>query len=95
MDVFYYTYVLRSKKDSKKYIGYASNLDQRLKSHEAGLVSSTKHRRPLELIYYECCRSKEDALRREKYLKTRYGFMFLGNRLKSYLQAPLKARKKL
>lgn len=88
MNSFYYTYVLFSKKDNLKYTGFTSNLDQRLKSHHDGKVKSTAHRRPLKLIYFEGCLSKEDELRREKYLKTKNGKMFLGNRLKSYLNAP-------
>jgi putative endonuclease len=58
---------------------------QRFEAHNAGRVQSTKNRRPLELIYFEACRSEEDAIHREKYLKTFYGKMFLKNRLKSYL----------
>ena len=77
-----------SEKDRKKYIGYTSNLDQRLKSHNQGEVTSSKYRRPLYLIYYEACLSKDDAFRREKYLKTKNGYMFIGNRLKSYLNVP-------
>ena len=71
-----------------KYTGFTSNLDQRLKSHYDGKVKSATHRRPLELIYFEGCLNKEDAIRREKYLKTKNGKMFLGNRLKSYLNGP-------
>ena len=71
------------------YTGYSSNLDQRLKSHHEGKVISTKYRRPLKLIYFEGCLSEQDAKRREKYLKTKNGRMFIGNRLKSYLNAPL------
>ena len=74
-----------SEKDGKKYTGYTTNLAQRLKSHHKGNVTSTKHRRPLHLIYFEGCRSEVDAKRREKYLKTKNGKMFIGNRLKSYL----------
>ena len=85
MEGFYYTYVLLSEKDGKKYTGYTSNLPLRFEAHQSGKVNSTKHRRPLRLIYFEACLTKEDALRREKYLKTHYGKMFLGNRLKSYL----------
>jgi putative endonuclease len=58
---------------------------QRFEAHNAGRVQSTKNRRPLELIYFEACRSEEDAIHREQYLKTFYGKMFLKNRLKSYL----------
>lgn len=80
----YYVYVLLSKKDSKQYVGYTKNLKLRFEQHCNGLVESTKKRRPLLLIYYEACLDREDATRREKYLKTHYGKMFLRNRLKSY-----------
>jgi len=39
----------------------------------------------LNLIYYEACLSQDDATKREKYLKSYHGRMFLNNRLKSYL----------
>ena len=80
----YYTYVLLSEKDGKKYIGYTQNLNLRFEQHSGGEVESTRHRQPLKLIYYEACIELEDAMRREKYLKTHYGRMFLKNRLKSY-----------
>jgi putative endonuclease len=67
MEGFYNVYILLSEKDGNKYTGYTSNLDQRLKAHEDGKVPSTRHRRPLKLLYFEACRNKEDALRREKY----------------------------
>ena len=81
----FYTYVLRSKKDEKFYVGFTKNLKQRFEQHEKGLVESTKDRRPLELVYYEACLDQKDALHREKYLKTYHGKLFLKNRLKSYL----------
>jgi len=81
---YYYIYVLLSEKDGKKYTGYTKNLSLRFEAHNAGEVPSTKNRRPLKLIYFEGCLSKEDALRREKYLKTHYGKMFLAKRLKSH-----------
>lgn len=81
----YYVYVLKSKKDNKNYIGYTENLKLRFEQHSKGLVDSTKHRKPLKLIYYEACIDKKDAKHREKYLKTHYGRMFIKNRLKSYL----------
>ena len=81
----YYTYVLHSMKDDKFYFGYTKNLKQRFEQHEKGLVESTKHRRPLKLIYYEACIDRSDATHREKYFKTYHGKMFLRKRLKSYL----------
>ena len=80
----YYTYVLISRKDNKMYTGYTKNLKLRFEQHKKGQMSSTKDRRPLEIIYYEACISEADALRREKYLKTHYGKMYLKKRLKSY-----------
>ena len=81
----YYTYVLQSEKDGKLYVGFAKDLKLRFEQHNRGLVESTKLRRPLTLIYYEACLDKNDATRREKYLKTYHGKMFLKRRLKSYL----------
>ena len=81
----YYTYVLRSLKDGKFYVGFTKDLKLRFEQHNNGLVESTKPRRPLILIYYEACLDKNDATRREKYLKTYHGKMFLKRRLKSYL----------
>ena len=81
---FYYTYVLRSKKDNKLYYGQTKNLKLRIEQHNNGNVKSTKHRRPLELIYFEGCLILEDALRREKYFNTYYGRMFVKKRLLNY-----------
>jgi len=67
MTDFYFTYILRSQKDGKNYSGFIENLKSRLELHNNGKVESTKNRRPLELIYFEACKSREDALRREKY----------------------------
>ena len=81
----YYTYVLRSEKDYKFYVGYTKDLKLRFEMHCKGQVESTKDRRPFDLIYYEACLSRDDATRREKYLKSYHGRMYLKNRLKSYL----------
>ena len=89
MGGFFYIYILKSLVDGNKYTGFTNDLEKRFQSHQDGKVKSTKHRRPFELVYFEACLNKDDALRREKYLKTKYGKMFLGNRLKSYLNAPL------
>jgi len=86
---FYYTYVLQSEKDKKYYTGYTKDLKLRFEEHNKGLVESTKNRRPFKLIYFEACLDQKDALHREKYLKTHYGKMFLGNRLKSYLSSKI------
>ena len=82
--MFFWVYVLLSKKDNKRYIGYTVDINRRLKEHKNGKVFSTQGRRPLELIYLEGCTNKEDAQRREKYLKTTDGRRFMAKRLKCY-----------
>ena len=77
----YYTYVLKSLKDKRFYIGFTSNLDARMTAHAKGLVSSTKYRRPFILVYYEVCFDEAAAIKREKYLKTTYGHRYLKNRI--------------
>jgi len=44
-------------------------------------VHATKNRRPLKLVYYEACKSREKAIAREKYFKTGFGRRFLKNRI--------------
>lgn len=80
----FYIFFLESLKDKKRYIGYTNNLKRRLKEHNKGLNFSTKFRLPFELIYFEGCLNKNDAKRREKYLKSTQGHRFLGLRLKEY-----------
>jgi len=77
-----YVYVLRSKVDGNFYIGQSADLKKRLLEHNTAQVPSTQRRIPLELVYYEACTHRSDALHREKYLKTTYGHRYLRNRLK-------------
>ena len=81
----WYVYVLKSLKDGKWYTGSTSDLRKRLMQHQKGLTSSTKHRRPLELVYYEMSKYKEDARSRELYLKSGMGKRYLKNRLRRFL----------
>ena len=83
--MMYYTYVLKSEKDNKFYVGSTKDLKLRFEKHSKGQVESTRDRRPLKLIYYEACLSQADGTKREKYLKTYHGKMFIKKRLKSYL----------
>jgi len=81
----FYIYVLLSKVDNQFYTGATSDLKSRLQKHDDGQVPSTSKRRPLKLIYYEACLEKDDAIKREKYLKTGMGKRYLRNRLIGYL----------
>jgi putative endonuclease len=81
----YYVYVLKSRKDGGYYIGFSDDLRRRLKKHNSGMVVSTKARRPFEVIYYEACVNKTDALHREIYLKTAWGRRYVNNRVRNYI----------
>jgi putative endonuclease len=81
----WYVYILKSIKDGKWYTGSTNDLRKRLRQHQEGKSTSTKHRGPFELIYYEMGRNMEDARARERYLKTGMGKRYLKNRLKRFL----------
>ena len=78
----YTVYILRSEKDSKRYIGITSDLEERVFEHKKGLVKSTKYRRPLNLIYTEEDENKAEALKREKFFKSGQGREYLKEILK-------------
>ncbi|NNF32814.1 MAG: GIY-YIG nuclease family protein [Saprospiraceae bacterium] len=84
--IFYYTYVLYSLKDNQLYIGYTTDVFERLKQHNNGESLSTKSRIPFKLIYYEAHLSKNDAIRRERYFKTSPGKRTLNQMLRSTLK---------
>jgi putative endonuclease len=77
--MIYKVYILKSKKDNKRYIGFTNNLDKRLVEHNNGKATATKNRRPFELIYYERFENKFEAAKREKFFKSGIGREFLKN----------------
>ena len=83
--MYYYVYVLKSKKDGNHYVGFTNNLKKRLALHDEGKVASTKNIRPFCLIYFEACLNQQDATKREKYLKTAWGKRYIKSRLSNYL----------
>ena len=82
----YYTYILRSRKDKRQFVGLTKNIDTRLEQHNNGEVKSTKEFSPFTLLYYEACLNKDDAKIREKFFKTQKGRLFLKKRLKYFFE---------
>ena len=78
----YCTYVLKSERDNHLYIGLTSNLRKRVDEHNRGKVRSTKSRRPLSLVYYEEHEDKTLGRKREIFLKSGQGRLFLKDKLK-------------
>ena len=79
----YYTYVLRSKKDDKWYIGSAEDVNRRVAQHNAGTVQSTKSRAPFDLIYHESFSTRSEARWQERKWKTTWGHKKLKELLKN------------
>jgi putative endonuclease len=88
----HYVYVLRSLKEHGFYIGYSANLRKRFSEHVTGGSFATSHRGPWKLIYYEAyVEQRDDALGRERYLKSGSGRKFLKAQLRHYLsEEPLR-----
>ena len=76
----YTVYVLKSLKDHKRYIGMTRNIVQRISQHDARQVKSTKHRRPLQLVYTEEVETREEASKKELFFKSGKGREYLKNK---------------
>jgi putative endonuclease len=73
----FYTYVLRSLKNNRKYIGSTNNLERRLQEHNNGQSKYTSLTRPFELIHSENFYTRKEAIKRELYLKSGQGRTWL------------------
>ncbi len=69
----HYVYILRSLKDGRLYTGCTADLGERVANHLRGGTPSTRHRRPLELVYVEEWPDKASAMARERSLKSLQG----------------------
>ena len=73
----YFTYIIRSITNPEKtYIGFTANIEERLKSHNLGKTSYTKHYIPWKLELYAAFPDKSTAMNFEKYLKSGSGKAF-------------------
>lgn len=64
-----WVYILRCR-DGSLYTGWSSCLEKRVLAHNAGRGAKyTKSRRPVELVYFACCETKQAAMRREAQIK--------------------------
>ena len=64
-----YVYILRCG-DGSLYTGWTNHLEERVAAHQAGRGAKyTRGRGPVELVYWECFSTKEEAMRREYAIK--------------------------
>ena len=73
MGMKYTVYVLSSISAKKSYVGFTNDLKKRLEQHNQGLSTYTKVHGPWKVIYTEVYNNREDANKREKYLKSASG----------------------
>ena len=65
----FFVYIIKSLKDESFYIGQTDDIEKRIEQHNQGLSKYTSKKMPWELVYKEEYTSREDAMKREYFLK--------------------------
>ena len=81
-------YVIQSKETGKIYIGQTSDLQNRLKRHNKEFlynpkVYTAKHKGPWKIVYEETYKTRKEAIRKEKYLKSHAGRNYVRSVIKT------------
>ena len=64
-----YVYIVECN-DNTFYTGWTNNLEKRIKAHNDGKGAKyTQGRRPVKLVYFEEFETKQEALKREWFIK--------------------------
>jgi putative endonuclease len=69
--MMFWVYRIQSQKNRHYYVGQSDNLQERLDKHNRGEVQSTKSGKPWELKYVEVFKTRSEAVRRERQIKSR------------------------
>jgi len=65
----WYVYLLKCADDTL-YCGITNDIDNRLSAHNKGIASKyTRSRLPVSLIWFEPCKDKKEAAKKEYYIK--------------------------
>jgi len=80
------TYVIQSLKTGKIYIGQTRDINKRIKRHNQELKVKTtaytkKNQGPWRLVYKKSFKTREEAIKREKELKSFQGRKFIKNKI--------------
>jgi len=70
LKLMYFVYILLNKVKTKTYTGVTTDVNKRLKEHNAGKVSSSLPYRPYEIIYTEAYNTLKEACAKERFYKT-------------------------
>src|SRR5690554_4555706 len=86
----YSVYVLYSNTYNKTYVGFTSDLSNRLIAHNHPKNKGwTKRYRPWEILFFEKFSTKHEAMIREKQLKTQKGRAYIKQQISSVGSYPL------
>jgi putative endonuclease len=69
MPFFVYVLGSRRKNDRRTYVGWTIDLDRRLQQHNAGRGAKSTRGRTWILLYSERCKTRNEAMSREWYIK--------------------------
>ena len=91
LNILFTTYIIYNINKDKIYIGYTSDLEKRLLRHNGFLKNKKssytfKNKGLWKLIYFEKYNSRQEAFKREKWLKTGIGRDFIKNNLNDWLK---------
>jgi putative endonuclease len=83
----YYTYLLECQDDKSWYVGYTADLKKRIVEHNGGYgARTTSMKNNWKLIYYEAYIERQDAVGRERFLKSGSGRKYLYKQLANYIK---------
>ena len=80
----HFIYIIQSLKDKRFYVGCTSDVEKRLAKHNAGVVRSTKSRKPFILLYTEHYPDRYQAFRMERFYKSAKGKREIREKLKHW-----------
>lgn len=69
----YTVYIIKSQVAGKSYVGMVSNLIARLREHNSGKGFYTKRHKPWKVIHKEEYKTRVEARKRERFLKSTSG----------------------
>lgn len=77
----FYVYIIKSEQDGRFYVGFSTELKDRIKAHNFGQSIHTAKYKPWSLVCYLAFEDIKVAKQFEKYLKSHSGRIFMKKRL--------------
>jgi putative endonuclease len=67
----YFTYIIKSQRNGKYYVGSSDDVQRRLQDHNWSRTPSTKTGIPWKLVYFEKYDTRSEAMTREYEIKAK------------------------